>query len=129
MRNNKYKRMKKAVMAGASSGIVAGLLLMGSTSPVTAEAADYSVPAYTQSATTTGMHMMHRWNSPTKINALATSLGLDQTEVTAELKSGKNLKQILQENGIVPEQLGKAFSRSAHRIGSKNWKNKTSSLQ
>ena len=115
--------MKKAVIASASSGIVAGLLLMGSASPVTADAADYSnVPTYTQSAITPGMHMMHRWNSPTKINALATSLGLDPVEVTAELKSGKNLKQILQENGIVPDQIGKAFSGRRAKFSNKNWK-------
>ncbi len=136
MKNKKYnpprsrlwrgrERMKKALFAGASSGIVAGMLLVGSSTVFADTTADYSVPAYTQNASATGMHMMHRWNSTTKINALANHLGLNTDEVNQELKSGKTLKQILQENGIVPGQLQKAL---ISKKNSKTWKNHGVSL-
>ena len=123
MRNirNKYKRMKKVLIASAGTSIMAGMLLMGVGHTALAETLDYSAPAYTQNSTTTGMHMMRRWNSGRKVSGLAKHLGLDSSLVTAELKSGKTVKQILQEHGIVPGQLGKAFeSRTQHK--GKNWK-------
>ncbi|MEQ1561255.1 MAG: hypothetical protein ABL899_00870 [Nitrospira sp.] len=125
MKNKKYKKLKRAIFAGASSSIVAGMLLVGS-STVFAETSDFaesSVPAYTQSTTDSGMHLMRRWNSTAKINSLANSLGLDPDEVKQELKSGKPLKQILQENGIVPNQLQKAFE-GKKKTNNRHWKNK-----
>lgn len=98
-------------MAGASSGIVAGMFLVGS-NVAFADTTNYSAPAYTQNTSANGMHMMRRWNSKGKINTLATQLGLDPNEIRNELKSGKTLKQILQENGIVPGQLQKAFYKN-----------------
>ena len=95
-------------MVGASSGIMAGMLLMG-TSTAYADTTNYDAPSYTQNAGNLGMHMMHRWNGTSKVNALASNLGLDSQLITEELKSGKTLKQILQENGIVPGQLNQAF--------------------
>lgn len=109
MKHNKYKKLKKVIWSGASSGVVTGLIIMGVASPAIAETAENSIPTYTQNTEVSPMHMMRRWNSPSKAISLATSLGLDPVEVSSELKSGKNLKQILQENGIVPAELQKAF--------------------
>ncbi len=99
--------MKKAILASASSGIVAGMLLVGS-STVFADTTDHSSQNYEQKSYI-GVHTMRRWNAPSKINALASNLGLDEDEVNESLKSGKTLKQILQDNGIVPDQIHKAF--------------------
>ena len=112
--------MKKVLFAGASSGIVASMLLTGSSTVFADTVADYSVPAYTQNTSPKGMHMMHRWNGASKATSLANQLGLDPSLVKDELKSGKKLKQILQENGIVPEQLQKALTS---KKSSKTWKN------
>ncbi|HEY4509282.1 MAG TPA: hypothetical protein VJC13_03360 [Candidatus Paceibacterota bacterium] len=125
MANKKYRKMKKVLLASASTGIVAGMFLLGS-APVLAENVDSFVPAYTQNTLNTGMHMMHRWNSTTKVNALANRLGLDPVAVNSELKSGKTLKQILQENGIVPDQLHKVITTK--KASNKMWKNHRSSL-
>ena len=109
-----YRNMKKAIMAGASSGIVAGMFLVGSSTvfadTTAVDSAENPTSSYTQNTNNTGMHIMHRWNRATKINALANSLGLDKRQIRQELKSGKTLKQILQENGIVPAELDKAFN-------------------
>lgn len=120
MKNKKYKRMKKALMVGASSGIVAGMFLVGSSTVFADTTADYSVPAYTQNTSPTGMHMMRRWNGKAKVSALANQLGLDLSAVSHELKSGKTLKQILQENGIVPGQLQKALTS---KKSARSWRN------
>ena len=88
------------------------MFLVGGTNVAFAETSDYSIPISAQGARAMGMHMMHRWNSTTKVSSLATHLGLDSALVKQELKSGKTLKQILQENGIVPGQLQKAFENS-----------------
>jgi hypothetical protein len=117
----RYKKMKSTLLSGASTGIVAGMLLVGTANTAFAET-DYKVPAYSQNATVSGMHMMHRWNSKTKINSLASHLGLDQSEIQSELKAGKTLKQILQEHGIVPGQLGAAYG-SGKRLD-KKWNKK-----
>ncbi len=105
--------MKKAIIAGASSGIVAGLILMGSGNAALAETSDLSIPAYTQSTSATGMHLTHRWNSVGKAGAIASGFGLDKETVKSELKSGKTMKQILQENGIVLSGKAKRGSRRA----------------
>ena len=110
MKNRKYyKKMKKTLIAGASSSIVAGMLFVSGNTAL-AETETQITPPYAQNTSLNGMHMMRRWNSPAKVNALAGSLGLDAGEVTSELKSGKNFKQILQDNGIVPGQLQKALN-------------------
>lgn len=103
--------MGKKFLVGASSSIVAGMLIVGTTGTAFADTVDYSTPtpAYTQNAGRAGMHMMRRWNSDTKAANLAVQLGLDPTDVKAEIKSGKTLKQVLQDHGIVPGQLQKAF--------------------
>ena len=118
--------MQKTLIAGASSGLVAGMLFMGSANSVLADGTDISKPVYFQESTT-GMHMMHRWNSATKINALATHLGLDPAEVSQEIKSGKALKQILQDHGIVPGQLQKAFENKKSQ-SKRIWKKTSQSL-
>ncbi|KND50330.1 MAG: hypothetical protein AB198_02005 [Parcubacteria bacterium C7867-003] len=119
MKDKRYKRIKNQIIAGASSGIMAGMLIIGGANTAYAESVDYSVPAYSQNTSSVGMHAMRRWNSSTKISALTTSLGLDKDKVAEEIKSGKNLKQILQENGIVPEQIQKAFT---HKKNTKGWR-------
>jgi hypothetical protein len=100
--------MKKTLIAGAGTGIMAGILLMNAGTAM-ADTTNYGASPYAQSSKNLGMHMMRRWNGTSKINALANNLGLDQNAINAELKAGKNLKQILQENGIVPGQLNQAF--------------------
>jgi hypothetical protein len=118
MKDKRYKRMKKAILAGASSGIVAGMILMGSGNTAYAETSELSVPAYTQNAEPTGMHMMHKWNSVGKAGAIAGGFGLDKDMVKAELKSGKTMKQILQENGIVLN----ALDKNMRHINKKGWR-------
>ncbi len=110
-KHNRYKNMKNALVASASGGIMAGMLIVGSGTAF-AETQDLTSPSYTQNTSITGMHMMRRWNSPSKVSALANHLGLDPDTIREEIKSGKSVKQILQDNGIVPEQLEKAFKNS-----------------
>ena len=119
-KNRNYKKIGKRILAGASSSILAGMFLMGVTTPLVAEARDYSIPAYTQVSGAVGMHIMHRWNSKAKIKNLATTLGLDANKVKQEIKSGKTLKQVLQENGLQMAELNKAFQNKNSRF-SKNW--------
>lgn len=104
-----YKRLKKVIWAGASTSVVTGMIVMGVASPAIADTIDNTPPAHTQNTRVSPMHMMRRWNSPSRAASLATSLGLNAEEVANELKSGKNIKQILQENGIEPAEVGKAF--------------------
>lgn len=120
MKNKKtrYKRIKERFIVGASSGIMAGMIFIGSANTVLAEGVDFNTPAYTQSVSK-GMHMMRKWNSKAKISALTNNLGLDKSYIDEELKSGKNIKQILSENGVDTTQLDKAFNgKSRH----KSWK-------
>lgn len=107
---NKYRRLKKVIWAGASTGVVTGLILMGTTNAALADTVDSSQPAYSQETRVPAMHMMRRWNSLSRASSLAVSLGLDPQAVTEELKSGKPLKQVLQENGVDSSQLQKAFA-------------------
>jgi hypothetical protein len=111
---NKYRKFQKAIIAGASTGVVTGLIVMGAATPALAQAADSSasVPAYTQDAKTPPMHMMRRWKSGSRVKALAESLGLDSAEVLSEIRSGKDVKQILQEHGIDLSDLNRAFGGS-----------------
>ncbi len=120
MKNNKYKKIKNVIWAGASTGVVTGLILMG-TNVALAETVD-SLPTFTQEIKVSSpMHMMRHWNSPKKASALATSFGLDPAEVAYELKSGKGMKQILQENGIPTEDLAKTFV-GKKSMGKRMWK-------
>lgn len=112
--------MKKAIIAGASTGIVAGMILMGGNTAL-AESAELTNPFYAQSTSATGMHMMHRFNSLPKINSLAADLGLDPVLVREEINSGKTLKQVMQDHGIVLSQIDKAFSKKTSR-NNKNWR-------
>ncbi len=123
MKYKKYKKVKNALIAGASSGIVAGMILMGSSNTALADSSDMSttLPAYSESTTLTSMHMMHRWTSPAKINTLAAQLGLDPQVIKQEINSGKTMKQILQDNGIVPSELQQAYGKTPPK-GKKNWK-------
>lgn len=127
MKYKRYKKVKKVILAGASSGIVAGMLIMGvGNTALAAETADSAAPAYTQSSSYTGMHMMRRWNSVNRVNSLAVQLGLDPQFVKDELKSGKTIKQVLQEQGVALDELQKAYSttKSQNKTDWKNFKNK-----
>ena len=124
-KKNRYKRIKESFIVGASSGLMAGMIFIGSANSVFAEGVDLNTPAYTQNISSKGMHMMRKWNSKSRISALTNNLGLDQNYVNEELKSGKNIKQILSENGIDTTQLDKAFNgKSRH----KSWKKHNISL-
>lgn len=119
MRNKKtrYRRIKERFLVGASGGLMAGMIFIGSASTVLAEGTDLRASSYSQSITS-DMHVMHKWKSKSRINALASNLGLDQDYIDQELKSGKTLKQILQENGVDTAKLNKAFNKK----GNKSWK-------
>ncbi len=120
MSKKKLRRLGKKLLVGASSSIVAGLLIAGTATNVFADTTEH-VPntAYEQSAGEMGMHMMHRWNSDTKARGLAMQLGLDKEKIKQEIKSGKTMKQILQEHGIVPGQLQKALESGKKHNGYK----------
>ena len=113
---NRYKKLKDGILIGASSSLVAGMLIMGYTTPALAETGSVG---QSSEWSVTGMHVMRKWNSRPKINALVNTLGLDHEYVMEELKSGKNLKQILQDNGINPQSLDKAFNGKQRH---KSWK-------
>lgn len=114
---NRYRRIKARFIASAGGGLVAGMIFMGSANTVLAET--FNVPSYTKVSTTKGMHAMRRWNSRSRINSLANTLGLDPSEINQELNSGKSLKQILADHGVATSSLDKAFtSESRH----KTWK-------
>ena len=97
MKYKRYAKIKKRILAGAASSALAGILLFGG-STAYAEALD--VREVVKTVKTSPMHTMHRWNSGTKASVLAVQLGLDKNFVKSELKSGKTLKQILQESGV-----------------------------
>ncbi len=122
MKNKRYKRVKKAILAGASSGIVAGMLIMSAGNTALAETYSDKAPAYTQSTADSGMHMMRRWNTQSRAGAIALQLGLDPELVQSELKQGKTMKQILQENGLSPNDVHRIFEnrKSMHK---RMWKN------
>ena len=120
MKDKRYKRVKKVIIAGASSGIMAGMLLMGVSNVALAETADISTPGYSQSTNDTGMHMMRRWNTPKGQTAIAGGLGLSRAQIRQELKSGKTMKQIMQEHGIDTSVLhGKVGERN---MGARGWR-------
>ncbi len=101
------KKIKKRFLAGASSSILASMLLFSS-GHVYADTIEAPIPAYT-SRQESGMHMMHRFNSVTKINSLALQLGLNPEDVRAELSRGKSVKELLLDKGITGTELEKAF--------------------
>ena len=108
MKNKKYAKIKEKFLFGATSSIIAGVLFVGANTAF-ADVLEHVRP--TKIERTSPMHLMRRWNSVPKINALATQLGLDVGQVREELKSGKTLKQILQENGVDIKELHKAFKK------------------
>ncbi len=120
MKNKKtrYRRIKERFIVGASGGLMAGMIFIGSANTVLAEGADLK-SSYSQSATS-GMHVMHKWNSKSRVNALASNLGLEQSYIDEELKSGKTVKQILQENGVDTTKLNKAFGKNKNKSWRKN---------
>ena len=120
----KYGKFGKKMLVGASSGIIAGMFLMGVSTPYITDAADFSLysgSSYGQNTNGSGMHMTRRWNSKSKINLLTNSFGLDREKVQAEIKAGKTLKQVLHENGIETTGLQNAFEKKGGK-SKKNWK-------
>lgn len=116
----KFKKIRKNLLIGASSGLVAGVLFVSNASRVNAQVVDSYNPRTHQSSSVSGMHVMRRWNSKAKIGALASNLGLDPNIIQEEIKSGKTLKQVLQENGIDTNSLGKAFNKKSNKSWRKN---------
>ncbi len=109
--------MKKTLWAGASGGLVAGMIWVGGANTALAEATDAPIAAYSQSGTEKGMHMMHKWNSPRKAGALASDLGLDKAKIRRDMRNGKTAKQILQEHGFDPKEVQRALEkRKARRM-------------
>ncbi len=105
----RYKKIKKALISGASSAIAAGVIFMGSGSVALAESRGI---AFRDNLSPTGMQMMHEWNS----SSIADALGLNKDEIKKQLRSGKTMKQILQEHDIVPSDVqgglqGRKFNR------------------
>lgn len=109
---NAYKKMKRAIAAGAGGGMMAGMLIIGAGSAY-AETTGYVRGAHKN---TSSMHLMRRWNSESKINSLAVRLGLNKDKVKNGLRSGKGLKQILIENGIAPGEINRAFKKNKEKI-------------
>ncbi len=100
-------KMRKMVWEGARTGVLTSMILAGAALGGRSALA-MANPEYTSAVSTknaSGMHLTHRFNSSTKAVSLAVSLGLDAQAVKTELKSGKTIKQILQENGITMDQL------------------------
>lgn len=114
---NRYYRIKEKFIVGASGGLVAGMIFIGSANTVLAET--ITRPGYSKVATTTGMHVMRRWNTRQKINSLVNTLGLDPNLVQEELNSGKSVKQILIDNGVDTSGLDKALNGHSRH---KSWK-------
>ncbi len=103
---SKYLRMRKAVIASASGSLMAGMLLVGAGN-VYAESLD--ALSLINKTELSGMHLMHKWNSVTRASSIASRIGLDPDLLKREIRSGKTMKQILQENGISPKDLGVAL--------------------
>lgn len=111
MKDKRYKRMKRAILAGASSGIVAGMIFMASTSTAFADTVDANVPSFIQNTSDSGVHMMRRWKSGKGVKSIAKSLGLSREKIKEELRSGKTMKQIMQENGIDPAEVSRGLKK------------------
>lgn len=120
MKDKRYKRVKKAIIAGASSGIVAGMILMGTSNVAFADTAEQNLPAYTQNANDTGMHLMRKWNTPKGQTAIAGGLGLSRAQIREELKAGKTMKQIMQEHGVDTTALQNKVNSKG--FGMKGWR-------
>ncbi|MFZ2522261.1 MAG: hypothetical protein WAX44_00235 [Minisyncoccia bacterium] len=103
---SKYLRMRKAVIASASGSLMAGMLLVGAGN-VYAESLD--ALSLVNKTELSGMHLMHKWDSVTRVSSIASRIGLDPEVLRKEIRSGKTMKQILQENGITPKDLGVAL--------------------
>ncbi len=132
MKNNKYKieykRLKKVLFASASGGVVTGMIVLGVASPASAQTVGSGTAVYTKNVGVSPMHMMRRWNSPSKAGSIADSFGLDRGKIVSELKSGKNMKQILQENGIDTTKLNvSVVNRKSHQ--KRMWKKNLNNLE
>ncbi len=108
MKYKKYRKVKDALIASAGSGMVAGMLFIGGNTAL-AESRELQTPSY--SRTVSGMHLMHKWSSPGNASSLGGYLGLTKEEIKQELKSGKTMKQIMQEHGLTPNDLGSVFGK------------------
>jgi hypothetical protein len=111
-KNRKFKRIKQRLWAGASGGLLAGMMLMSAnTAYAVGVSQDNTTSQYEQVSVKTNkrMHMMRRWNSVPKVSALANQLGLDGEEVRQDLRSGKTIKQILQDHEIDVDEVQRAF--------------------
>ena len=96
--------MKKIIWDSARGSILTGMIVMGAGTAFAQTPSDYVPPVQT-SRNASGMHTMHRFKSQAKIQAVVSGLGLSRSTIKEELKSGKTIKQILQEHGITMDQL------------------------
>jgi transcriptional antiterminator len=113
-KNKKFKKMREKLWAGASGSILAGMMIVGAN---TAYADMYVPKQYEQTySKTSGMHTIRRWNSTTKVNSLASQLGLNRNQVRRELKSGKTIKQILQDYDISLNDVQKAYDLKGEKL-------------
>jgi len=108
--NRRFKKMSEKMWYGASKGLLAGIMIFGANTTFAQVGADYTPLYEYDSGKVSGMHIMHRFNSLPKINALANQLGIDSNAIKEGLKSGKTLKQILQEYGITMDEIHRAYS-------------------
>lgn len=108
--------MKKAILAGASSGIVAGMIFMASTSTAFANTRDVNIPSYIQNTGDSGVHVTRRWKSRKGINSVAKSLGMSPEQVKQELRSGKTMKQIMQEHGLTPTDFPNIWNKTHKQL-------------
>ncbi len=105
--SKKYSKMRKMIWEGARTGVLTSMILagaaLGGRSALAAVNPEYVASVTAKNAS--GMHLTHRFNSPTKAATLAVQLGLDPQMVKSEMQSGKTLKQILLDHGITMNQL------------------------
>lgn len=106
----RIKKMKKRFIAGASGGMLASMLFMG-TPALYAETVSGQFSVQTQSQ----VEVNHRWNSGKNATIFANQLGLSRSEMNRQLKSGKTIKQVLQEKGVDTTVVGKTFSTHKNR--------------
>ena len=98
-------KIQKKLISSARRGILASMIFVyAGTAFAQTTSKEYSRPIEI-SRNASGMHLMHRFNSHTKVKALASGLGLKQNTIKKKLRSGKNIKQIMQDYGITMDQL------------------------
>ena len=99
------RKIKKRLLVGASSGVLASMLLFGGNAY--AQVATTDIPYKQMSVGKSNKHIGRRWNSASRITSLANQLGINSDEVRNELRLGKTPKQILQEHGVDTTELAK----------------------